>query len=124
MVLGDEPHFVQVFQNLVGNALKYRSAEPPRIHVTAQNGGAKWRISVEDNGVGVPEDQRRRIFEPFRRLHGSAYPGSGIGLAIVKKIIERYGGEVWVDPAPGGGSIFSFTLEKENGAGSYPAPHS
>jgi PAS domain S-box-containing protein len=106
----NEMQIVQVFQNLLGNAVKYRSDEPPRIHVSAVREDKFWKISVKDNGIGIAPEYHQRIFEPFKRLHGSAKPGSGVGLAIVKKVVERCGGRVWVDSAAGAGSTFYFTL--------------
>jgi signal transduction histidine kinase len=102
----------QLFQNLVGNAIKYRRDEaPPRIRITARRDGKVWQISVRDNGLGIPADCKQTIFGIFKRLHGgSKYPGTGIGLAICQKIVERYGGRIWVEPAAGEGSTFSFTV--------------
>jgi len=110
VVKGDETHFVQLFQNLLGNALKYRSEAPPRIHVGAARKGQEWLTSVRDNGIGISPEYAAKIFEPFKRLHGSEVPGSGVGLAICKKIVERYGGRIWVESEPGKGSTFYFTL--------------
>lgn len=108
-VLGDETHFVQVFQNLIGNAVKYRSQDPPEVHISAAREGPHWKISVRDNGIGIKRDYQHQIFEPFKRLR-SDQPGSGIGLAICKRIVERYGGRIWVESEPGRGSTFYFTL--------------
>jgi PAS domain S-box-containing protein len=110
VVRGDETHFVQLFQNLLGNALKYRGPEPPAIHVGAEQVGRDWRIFVRDNGIGIDHEYADKIFEPFKRLHGSEVPGTGVGLAICKKIVERYGGRIWVESTPGDGSTFYFTL--------------
>jgi PAS domain S-box-containing protein len=111
VVLADRSLLELVLANLVGNAVKFRSAEPPRIRVEAVPQGDRWRVSVADNGVGVPPEMRDAVFEPFRRLHASAgYEGHGIGLATVKRIVGRHGGTVRVDPGPDGGSVFSFTL--------------
>jgi light-regulated signal transduction histidine kinase (bacteriophytochrome) len=109
-VMGDETLLVQLFQNLVGNAVKYRSAEKPRIHISAALQGAEWMISVADNGIGIKADQQQRIFEPFKRLHGKELPGNGIGLAICKRIVERYGKRIWVASEEGQGATFYFTL--------------
>ena len=104
-------HLTQVFQNLIGNALKFQGESPSRIHVGAKALPDGWEFSVRDNGVGIPADQLDRIFSIFQRLHGqSEYPGTGIGLAICKRIVEKYGGQIRVESEPGTGSIFYFTL--------------
>jgi light-regulated signal transduction histidine kinase (bacteriophytochrome) len=101
----------QVFQNLLANALKFRGTHAPRIIVSASKAGAEWVFSIQDNGIGIAPDQCRRIFEIFQRLHSRAeYPGTGIGLAICKKIIERHGGRIWAQSEPGSGTTFFFTL--------------
>ena len=89
---GYEPHFVQLFQNLIGNGLKYRSERPPRIHVSAERQDGLWRIAIQDNGIGIAPEYHKQIFGVFKRLHGKAVPGTGIGLAICKRVVERYGG--------------------------------
>ncbi len=109
----NESEFVQLFQNLIGNALKYRSKEPPRISISAIDANNFWTISVEDNGIGIDPMYSERIFEAFRRLHGKEYAGSGMGLAICKKIVERTGGRIWVESEPGKGSTFRFTIPLE-----------
>jgi signal transduction histidine kinase len=111
-VLGEAPLLVRLLQNLLGNALKYRAAgQVPRIIVSSAAIEGGWRISVADNGIGVPEAGRERIFQIFQRLHSrSAYPGTGIGLAIAKKIVDRHGGRIWVEAAEDGGSVFHFTV--------------
>ena len=104
-------HLIQVFQNLIGNALKFQGAAPPKIHVGAKALPDGWEFSVRDNGVGMPGDQLDRIFAIFQRLHGqSEYPGTGIGLAICKRIVGKYGGQIWAESEPGQGSTFYFTL--------------
>jgi len=103
-------HLAHVFQNLMSNALKYRSAQPPRIVVSAAENGRDWVFTVADNGVGIPPEYQAQIFGIFKRLHGDEYPGTGIGLAICKKIVDRQGGAIWVESEPGKGSRFSFTL--------------
>lgn len=104
-------HLTQVFQNLIGNALKFQGDSPANIHVGAKTLPDGWEFSVRDNGVGIPADQVGRIFSIFQRLHGqSEYPGTGIGLAICKRIVEKYGGDIWVESEFGRGSIFYFTL--------------
>jgi signal transduction histidine kinase len=100
---------VQLFQNLIGNALKYRSSQP-FIHVSARQDNGQWVVSVADNGIGLDPAYAKRIFRPFQRLHGEKYPGTGIGLATCQKVVEGYGGLIWVESEPGQGSRFFFTL--------------
>jgi len=114
-VPADCPELVQLFQNLIGNAIKFRSSSPPEIHITADRVGANWRFSVADNGIGIAAEHRENIFVIFKRLHTHAeYPGSGIGLAICKKIVEQHGGRIWVESEPGHGSTFKFILPARN----------
>jgi two-component system, chemotaxis family, sensor kinase Cph1 len=101
---------VQIFQNLIGNALKYRSSLPPIIRVTAERRSDDWIFAVQDNGIGIPADYHMKIFQPFKRLHGQEYPGSGVGLAICQRILERLGGKIWVESESGRGSTFYFSL--------------
>jgi light-regulated signal transduction histidine kinase (bacteriophytochrome) len=105
------PSLIQhLLQNLVGNALKFRRTEPPRVHVSAERTGSEWRISVRDNGIGIDRQHAERIFVLFQRLHTrDQIPGNGLGLAICKKIVEQHGGRIWVEPA-NPGSVFHFTL--------------
>jgi len=118
-VQADRVQLVQLFQNLVGNAIKYRGQAPPRVHVAAQRDGERWRITVRDNGIGIDPAYHERIFEIFQRLHTRAeYPGTGIGLAICKKIVERHGGRLWVESAKGEGAVFCFTVA-EAGSGRF-----
>jgi PAS domain S-box-containing protein len=112
-VKADPSQLTQLFQNLIGNAIKFRSMEPPRIHVAARLVDGQWRFSVCDNGIGIDPRFAERVFEVFRRLHArDKYPGTGIGLAICKKIVERHGGRIWVESEPGKGSTFCFTLPR------------
>jgi PAS domain S-box-containing protein len=112
VVIANPLYLTQVFENLVGNALKYRSEQPPRISITAAEGARDWVFSVEDNGIGIPPEYQAQIFGIFKRLHGDEYPGTGIGLATCKKIVDRHGGAIWVESEPGKGSRFSFTLPR------------
>lgn len=107
-----EIHLLQLFQNLIGNAIKYRSVDPPRISISSGTERGEVIIRIKDNGIGVPAQYADRIFGIFKRLHGAdQYPGTGIGLAICHKIAERYGGRIWVEPEQGGGgSTFCFAL--------------
>jgi len=109
-VQGHEIRLVQLLQNLVGNAIKYRGSDAPRIHVTAQQREADWLFCVQDNGIGIKPVYAQQVFGIFKRLHGNSYPGTGIGLAICQRIVERYGGRIWVESTPGEGSLFCFTL--------------
>jgi PAS domain S-box-containing protein len=106
-----EAHLQQVFQNLIGNALKYRQQDPPHIHIGAVRQGALWRFSVKDNGIGIDPQYKEKIFGVFKRLHrDQKYNGTGIGLAICKRVVERYGGRIWVESEAGNGSTFFFTV--------------
>jgi PAS domain S-box-containing protein len=118
-VRGEATQLRQVFQNLISNALKFGNASNPTIHVGAVRAPAEWRFSVTDNGIGIDPRYAKRVFEVFKRLNGrDAYLGSGIGLSICKRIVERHGGEIWVGRAEGGGSRFQFTIpDKEQMAG-------
>lgn len=110
-VTGDPTLLLQLFQNLIGNALKFRGKEAPRVSLSAEKAGAFWTFRVRDNGIGLDPECAERIFVIFGRLHTqSEYPGTGIGLALCKKIVERHGGRIGVDSSPGTGSTFWFTL--------------
>jgi PAS domain S-box-containing protein len=104
-----EIRLVQLLQNLVGNAIKYRGADAPRIHISAQWHETEWVLAVQDNGIGIEPEYSQQIFKIFKRLHGQDYPGTGIGLAICQRIVETYGGRIWVE-SNGKGSCFYFTL--------------
>ncbi len=110
-VLADEMQLAQLFQNLIGNAIKFRSERRPEIHVSASRDGDGWLFSVRDNGIGIEKQYRDQVFVIFQRLHTrQKYPGTGIGLAICKRIVERHGGRIWLDSTPGQGTTFHFTL--------------
>jgi chemotaxis family two-component system sensor kinase Cph1 len=111
-VKADRIQLVQVFQNLVWNAIKFRKEEPPRVHIWGEREGSEWIISVQDNGIGIDPQYFDRLFVIFKRLHGrQEYPGTGIGLALCKQIITRHGGRIWVESAPGEGATFRFTMK-------------
>jgi len=109
-----EGHFLQILQNLLSNALKYRNEQPPVIHVSATSRDGTWVFAVRDNGIGIDPQYHQQIFGIFKRLHGHQYEGTGMGLAICEKIIKRYGGRIWVESEPEKGSTFFFTLGKES----------
>lgn len=110
-VQGQEGQLSQLFQNLLSNALKYRRPqEKPTVHVGAQRDGSFWRLSVTDNGIGISPEYREQIFRPFQRLHGREIPGTGIGLALCRRIVERHGGRIWAEAAPEHGTLLRFTL--------------
>ncbi len=111
-------HLQQVFQNLIGNALKYRHDKAPRIHIAAEPQGKFCRFSVQDNGIGIDPQYKEKIFGVFKRLHHDrTYGGTGIGLAICQRVVERYGGRIWVESQPGKGSTFYFTVPRRTGTG-------
>jgi two-component system, chemotaxis family, sensor kinase Cph1 len=110
-VQGNFGALAQVLQNLIGNAIKYRSPETPRIHVGCASSMEDWVFSVADNGIGVRPEYTERIFLPFVRLHAqSQHPGTGLGLAICRRVVAAHGGVIWLDSSPGAGSTFYFTI--------------
>jgi PAS domain S-box-containing protein len=110
-VMGDRVALAQVFQNLIANALKFRRGSGPGVWITAEREGSFWRFAVADDGIGIETRHQERVFKMFQRLHDrESFEGTGIGLAICRKIIERQGGQIWVESREGGGSVFRFTL--------------
>jgi PAS domain S-box-containing protein len=110
MVEADQTQLSQVFQNLLSNSIKYRSEEPPRIHISAQRRNDRYEFAVSDNGIGIAPEHHERVFGVFKRLHGKEVPGTGIGLAICRKIIESHGGAIWLESELGAGAVIRFTL--------------
>ncbi len=118
-VLGDQAQLTQLYQNLIGNAIKFRGDKPPRVYLGAERDGETWRLSVADNGIGIAPEQHERIFVLFQRLHGrDKYSGTGIGLAVCRRIVERHGGKLRVRSEEGAGATFSFSLPVAVGTGS------
>ncbi len=119
----DKMQLGQLFQNIIANAIKFRGPEPLQIHISAEPEGDGWRFAIQDNGIGIAKDHQERIFTIFQRLHSrSEYPGTGIGLAICKKIVERHGGRIWVDSEQGQGSTFYFTIRGKIGETAHGRP--
>ena len=111
VVVANRTMMEMLFQNLIGNAVKYRSEAPPRIHITAEELDGQWRLAVTDNGIGIDMAYAERIFQVFQRLHPRGqYEGTGIGLAVCQRVVESCGGRIGVDSIPGAGSTFWFTL--------------
>lgn len=108
----NEMKLVHVFQNLIGNAIKYRRDAPPSVHIAVKENGKDWVFSVADNGQGIEPQYKERIFGVFKRLHGREIQGSGLGLALCKRIVEAHGGSIWVESVPGAGSTFCFSLPR------------
>jgi light-regulated signal transduction histidine kinase (bacteriophytochrome) len=110
-VSADRAQLVQLVQNLVGNAIKFHGQQPPRVHIEAAQSDREWVFSVQDNGIGIDPKYEDQVFKVFQRLHTSdEYPGTGIGLAVCRRIVERYGGRIWFESEPGKGTTFYFTL--------------
>lgn len=110
VIQGNEIHLVRLFQNLMSNAMKYRAKEPVEIHVNAEQRGPDWVIRVKDNGVGIAPEDQDRVFMPFIRLANRDIPGTGLGLAVCKKLVEGWGGRIWIESELGAGSTFCFTI--------------
>jgi signal transduction histidine kinase len=121
IVQANDDRLAQVFSNLITNAIKYRGDRKPKVHVTATDNGTEWIFKVKDNGIGIDMQHADEIFVLFKRLHSSEqYDGSGIGLAVCKTVIERFGGQIWVESEPGKGSTFFFTIPKVTAASPKP----
>jgi signal transduction histidine kinase len=115
-VRGDPTMLTQLFQNLLSNALKFTEGKRPEITITAADQNGAWLIAVEDNGVGIKPEYAEKVFQPFRRVHVKpGQEGTGIGLAICRKVVERHGGQIWVESEPGHGARFVFTLPAKTG---------
>ena len=111
LVKGDETQLVRLFQNLMENAIKFQGEDAPRIHISCQPQNGSYLFSIRDNGIGIDPQYFERVFVVFQRLHGmDQYPGTGIGLAMCKKIVERHRGKIWIESEPGKGTTFYFTL--------------
>ena len=113
-VTAERSQIGRLFQNLISNAIKYRSPNrPSKVHISARPDGKYWIISLEDNGIGFPQEYAESIFSPFKRLHGEKYSGSGVGLAICRRIVESYGGRIWAESTVDKGSTFHFSLPRD-----------
>jgi len=121
-LLADPRQLAPLLEQLLDNALKFRSGEPPRVHVSAEASAAEWLFCVRDNGIGIDPQYHRRIFDIFQRLHGQQeYPGTGIGLAICRRIVEHHHGRIWVESEPGAGAVFCFTIPRQESESPAPA---
>ena len=119
-IVAEQSQLTQLFQNLIGNAIKFRGKEPPRITISAEKRDREWILSVADNGIGIPPEYAETIFVIFKRLHTrEEYAGSGIGLAICKKVVEQHGGRIWMESEPGKGSTFKVALPVRRARGPY-----
>jgi len=123
IVKSNEIHLVSVFQNLISNAVKYRAARTLEINIRAERSGGEWVVSVKDNGIGIAQEHRARVFMPFVRLAKRSAPGCGLGLAVCKKIIEELGGTIWIEADVEEGATFCFTLAAEDAPVASPIPH-
>jgi light-regulated signal transduction histidine kinase (bacteriophytochrome) len=125
MVTGNAAALRQLFQNLIANAIKFVADGPPRVRIWAAEVPEGWRFTIRDNGIGIDPEQTDRIFGMFTRLHGAErYPGTGVGLAVCQRIVDVHGGRIWVEPAPGGGSQFMFTIARATpGDPQHEEPH-
>jgi signal transduction histidine kinase len=115
-ISGDRDRLAELFEQLIGNSLKFRTSEPPAIEIDARRVPQGWLFSVKDNGIGIPTKYRDRLFIPFRRLQGADVPGAGLGLAISRKIVEAHGGRIWIEDREGPGVTFLFILPAIDGA--------
>ncbi|MGZ5304781.1 MAG: sensor histidine kinase, partial [Bacteroidia bacterium] len=112
-IRADRSQIIQLFQNLIGNAIKFHSEKKPEVYIDAAENATEWLFSVRDNGIGIDEEYKEKVFVLFQRLHErSQYPGTGIGLSICRKIVELHSGNIWIESEPGKGSVFYFTLPK------------
>jgi light-regulated signal transduction histidine kinase (bacteriophytochrome) len=109
-VVAREVMLTQLFQNLIGNSIKYRGDAPPKIHISAARTAGEWLFSVRDNGIGIDPAYAERVFGMFKRLHGRETPGTGIGLALCRRLVERHAGRIWVESEAGRGAVFKFTI--------------
>jgi light-regulated signal transduction histidine kinase (bacteriophytochrome) len=114
VVVANQQEMIQLAQNLLSNAIKYRSDASPRVHVSAEPHDGEVLFSVRDNGIGIAPQYHEQIFGVFKRLHGKSVPGTGIGLALVKRIVEKHGGRIWVESEEGKGATFRFTLRNSD----------
>jgi signal transduction histidine kinase len=112
----EKGHLIRVFQNLLSNAVKYRGADPPVVHIRCRAEEREFVFSVEDNGIGIAPEYHERVFGMFKRLHGREVSGTGIGLAICRKIVQNNGGRMWLESVPGQGTIFFFTIPRADRA--------